>query len=264
MATNMTWVIGASTVFGYGIVISDIRVTNEATGQRWDVLQKAFPVGKFIVGGFTGNVSVGLKLLDSLKHFLKDTQPEQDECWEPEWVADEWCHQARNIFASEENRNPNVGDTHILTVGISPDESTFGNGKVCVTAFRSPSFDPETVVGGNRAISVGSGSQVERYRESLEYLISDPNLIYMQGEIGNTGGFAGVVANMIHRDVTLHPVESVSPHAHFFVIRLGQIQEQRTEGMPNVATNWNELLQELTPTGQTDTSALVADATRSR
>ena len=62
----MTWVIGSSTMFGYGIVMSDIRVTCTKTGNTMDVLQKAFPVGRFIVAGLAGDVGIGFTLLRSM------------------------------------------------------------------------------------------------------------------------------------------------------------------------------------------------------
>jgi hypothetical protein len=66
----MTWVIGASSLFGHGAVISDIQVTFR-TGQTVDLLQKAYPLGRFIVGGFSGSVLIGFRLLQSLKDMLK-------------------------------------------------------------------------------------------------------------------------------------------------------------------------------------------------
>src|SRR5438046_110456 len=141
----MTWVMGASTLFGYGCVISDIQVTDENTGKTWDVLQEAFPVGKFIVGGLAGDVGIGLTLLRSLQLFLSEMAPGSDECCEPEWVADEWSKKARRIYAAVASEIQ-IGDSHILTVGISPDQAAFGGAKACISVFRSPDFTPEIVV----------------------------------------------------------------------------------------------------------------------
>lgn len=66
----MTWVVGASTLFGYGVLVSDIQVTDEVTGHRMDILQKAFSVGKYIVAGMAGDVRTGLILLSDLSRFL--------------------------------------------------------------------------------------------------------------------------------------------------------------------------------------------------
>lgn len=43
---TMTWVIGAASLFGYGVMLSDVRVSFP-NGQRADMLKKAYPVGPF-------------------------------------------------------------------------------------------------------------------------------------------------------------------------------------------------------------------------
>jgi hypothetical protein len=43
----MTWVIGASSVFGYGAMMSDVRV-RFSDGRKRDLLQKAYPVGPYM------------------------------------------------------------------------------------------------------------------------------------------------------------------------------------------------------------------------
>jgi hypothetical protein len=54
----MTWVIGASSIFDYGAMMSDVRVTF-SNGRTLDLLQKAYPVGPYIVAGFAGSVRIG-------------------------------------------------------------------------------------------------------------------------------------------------------------------------------------------------------------
>ena len=66
----MTWVIGASPYAGgYGVMLSDIQVTL-ANGTTLDILQKAYPVGNYIVAGFAGSVRIGFELLQSRKDSL--------------------------------------------------------------------------------------------------------------------------------------------------------------------------------------------------
>lgn len=65
----MTWVIGVASLFGHGVVISDIRVTFN-NGASVDMLQKAYPVGNFMVAGFAGSVLIGFNLLNSLAKVL--------------------------------------------------------------------------------------------------------------------------------------------------------------------------------------------------
>lgn len=255
----MTWVIGASTIFGYGIVISDIRVTCQTSGKTMDVLQKAFPMGKWMVAGLAGEVSIGLTLLRSLQLLFDEMILAPDECCEPEWVAAKWSKEAKRMYA-DVARDNDSDECHILTVGLQPTSTdTLGGATVCVSVYRSPDFVPETVLAGNQVQSIGSGAQVVQYRESLECMISDEDLVYMQGEVGSIGGFGRVIWDMLRRDVTLHPVEVVSPHFHLFLIRLGGIEEWRSPQMPDVAHNWPELLEKIN--SEMDSNALVATAT---
>ena len=61
---NMTWVVGAPSVFGYGALYSDVQVTF-ADGNTRDLVQKAYPLSNFIAAGFAGSVRVGFMLLQS-------------------------------------------------------------------------------------------------------------------------------------------------------------------------------------------------------
>lgn len=254
----MTWVIGASTIFGYGIVISDIRVTCQLTGKTMDVLQKAYPMGKWMVAGLAGDVSIGLTLLRSLQLFFDEMNPAPDECCEPEWVATEWSKEAKRIYADVAHDN-DIGECHILTVGLQPTSTdTLGGAKPCVSVYRCPDFVPGTVVAGNRVQSIGSGADVSRYRDSLEHMLAGKDLVYMRGEQGSIGGFGRVIWHMLQRDVTLHPVEGVSPHFHLFLISLGGIEEWRSPQMPDVAHNWPELLEKIN--NQMGSDALIATA----
>jgi hypothetical protein len=47
--------MGASSIFGYGAIISDVRVTF-ADGSEKDMVQKAYSLGPYIVGGFAGPI----------------------------------------------------------------------------------------------------------------------------------------------------------------------------------------------------------------
>jgi hypothetical protein len=212
-AKDMTWVIGASTVFGYGVVLSDICVTCEQTGKTWDALQKAFPLGKFIVGGLAGDVGTGLSMLRSLQMFLSDDPPPRGECWEPEYVAETWSKEARRLYG-EIAANEDVGMVELLTVGVSPHPETLGGSIPVINVFRSPEFDPEVVKGGNKAVSIGSGAEVKHYCETLERLFQTEDLIYLQSEVGSPGGFGRVVANMINWEVAQNPVGGISPFFH--------------------------------------------------
>jgi len=83
----MTWVIGGSTVFGYGVMISDICVSFEQ-GPSKDCLQKIYPVGNHIIGGFAGSIQLGFAMLQDLRSFLHLPEKEEKEnAWHPDWVG---------------------------------------------------------------------------------------------------------------------------------------------------------------------------------
>lgn len=258
---QMTWIIGASTGFGYGVVLSDVCVTCEKTGKRWDALQKAFPLGKFIVGGLAGDIGTGLSMLKSLQLFLSNPPPARDECWEPEYVSETWSREAKRMYG-DIAATERVGAVHILTVGVSPRSEALGGGVPVVTIFRSPEFIPEMVVGGNKAVSIGSGAHVGRYCKELEHLFQIEDPVYLQAEVGSPGGFGRVVANMINKETALNPTEGISRSFHLFHIRLGRIETWTPNGMPNVATNWPDLLKKIE--GESDADALTATVNRDR
>lgn len=66
----MTWVVAASTLYGYGALFSDVQVTFK-DGHTEDILQKAHPISNFIAAGFAGSVRIGFMLLQSLHEALR-------------------------------------------------------------------------------------------------------------------------------------------------------------------------------------------------
>src|SRR5689334_5809938 len=99
----MSWVVGANTMLGYGIMVSDICVTLELPGGRReyrDVLQKVHKVGESVAAGFAGNIPIGLFMIEYLRDFLRMSDEELREgmCWEPEWVAETFAPLARETF----------------------------------------------------------------------------------------------------------------------------------------------------------------------
>ena len=152
----MTWIVGASTLFGYGAIISDVQVSCSTSGRRMDVLQKAHPVGKYIVAGFAGGVRPGLALLESLQNFLSSEDAADDECWDPQWVADNWPIEACRVYQELERQGPDP-ETHILMLGLkaagTPEKRVMGGAIGHLSVFRSPDFVPQSKKGGRKAIT---------------------------------------------------------------------------------------------------------------
>src|SRR5262245_39838206 len=114
----MTWVIGASSIFGYGAMLSDVRVTFK-DGRQLDLVQKSFPVGPYIVAGFAGSVKIGFQMLRSLTKFLiVPPDAPKPGARDPEWVAEHWKAIAAHTFSTADARERALG-CQILLVGVS-------------------------------------------------------------------------------------------------------------------------------------------------
>jgi hypothetical protein len=189
----MTWVIGASSIFGYGAMMSDVRVTF-SDGRKRDLLQKAYPVGPYIVAGFAGSVRIGFQMLESLAKFLiVPPNAPQPGAWEPEWVAEHWKPIAFQIFASADTQEQALR-CQILLVGISNkiDPEVAANPRAvqmpraCIVRFSSPDFEP---VIKNTRLSVdhiGSGGGMEHYTKVMQkhFELSSDSLKAEMGALG--------------------------------------------------------------------------------
>ena len=111
--------VGGSSPFGYGVLVSDVRVSWK-DGTEADLLRKAYRVGPYLLAGFAGSVNIGFQLIDSLQNFL--VPPENSpSAWKPEWVTEHWHPEAAQIFASAPP-DEQAGHSQLLIVGVSPDE----------------------------------------------------------------------------------------------------------------------------------------------
>jgi hypothetical protein len=223
----MTWVVGAASVFGYGVMISDVRVTFPS-GQTADALRKAFPVGPYVVAGFAGSVYIGYQLLGSLEAFLfvPPSAAQADRlAWQPEWVAQHWSPEAKRIFAAAPHLERRLG-SQLLLVGVSPNENMGAPEipRVYIVRFSSPHFVPGFMRKGLRVAHIGSGAGIERYkrafRQHFRYGASS-----LRAEVGGQHGWARMLGHTAEIVTDEHPVQGVSPHMHILVCRRGGIDE---------------------------------------
>jgi hypothetical protein len=253
----MTWVIGASSLLGYGVMVSDIRV-RFASGQKADIVKKAYPVGPFIVAGFAGSVLIGFKLLDSLGDFLVPPPTPLGEmaAWQPQWVAHNWAPMAKQVFDASPVHERRLR-SHILMVGVSPDEDLGAPQvrRVYIIRFSDPDFQPGFMKRAFTLCHIGSGGGVSLYKRAFRshFHLRASSL---RAELGGPGGWAMMLGQTVNIVASEHPVEGVSRHVHILVCRLGEIFEgnndQRTypaDGsppiefrMPHVATSYGEFL----------------------
>jgi hypothetical protein len=254
----MTWVIGASSLFGYGVMLSDVRVTFP-NGKTADILKKAYPVGPCIVAGFSGSVLIGFRLLQSIYDFLAipPDDPETDNlAWRPAWVAQEWSPKARKIFATSPAAERKLG-AQFLMVGVSPDEDmgTPNTRRVYIVRFSDPDFRPGFMRRAFTVAHIGSGGGVSLYKRALrDHFRLDASSL--RAETGRPEGWAGMLGETVTMVVDEQPIRSVSPHMHILVCRLGEIFEGTNSKriyppdgsgpilfeMPKVATSYEEFI----------------------
>lgn len=71
----MTWVIGMPGLLNGGAAIADIRIAvlNGRGGRRAvEGVQKIHQVGRWMILGFAGNVEVGFRAVNDLRHYLSE------------------------------------------------------------------------------------------------------------------------------------------------------------------------------------------------
>lgn len=252
---QLTWVIGASSLFGYGVMLSDVRVTFQ-NGATADMLRKAYPVGPYIVAGFAGSVLIGFQLLLSLQKFLyvDPSDPQIDSlAWKPEWVAEGWAPEAKKIFAAALPSEKKLR-SHFLMVGVSPE--TLGSfPRVYIVRFSGPDFRPGFMRKAFTLCHIGSGGGVSLYKRALrDHFRIDASSL--RAETGRPEGWAGMLGETVTMVADEQPIQSVSPHMHILVCRLGEISAG-TNGkriyppdgsepilfeMPKVATSYDDFI----------------------
>lgn len=247
----MTWIIGASTVIGYAVGISDIRVTF-ADGSEKDCLQKLYPMSRFIAAGFAGSVRIGFAMLDALASLLQDL-PER-AAWHPDEVADCCQDLARQVFQLAP-QTEQVRHSHLMLLGAHPTEDVGmpGCARCSVYILRSPDFVPQLAQTGE-VVSIGSGSAVASYQKALDGFSSNILSLLRGEEMGARMGFLSL-SMVVQKTIEQNPTAGISPHAHICVVRRASIQVVTNDEnryppsgevieirMPPVAATWAEFV----------------------
>jgi|GEM_PF-1232859 len=222
----MTWVIGESSKFGYGLLVSDIQV-RFSNGKTANILQKVYPLGKFIAGGFAGSVKIGFDLLDSLKKFL---QPpviyEKDYCVYPHWVAEKWSNEALSVWNNSSENEKNLGSKFLIVAAYPSNDYNylFGNCKICIIRVSSPEFKPK-IINKIGIWSIGSGSQVKEYKNAIKSLIKNeitPEDEVFGIELFQPGTIATNFLFRLSRTIEKRPNE-FSKNLHMVTVKVGEI-----------------------------------------
>jgi hypothetical protein len=250
----MTWVIGATSVFGYGALYSDVQVTL-ADGTTRDLIQKAYPISNFFAAGFAGSVLIGFGLLQSLaESTLLPDEVAATHSWDPVSVAERWQAAARNVFESAPASERALG-AQFLLLGASPTQNAGLGSRMFLIRFAAPRFSPGIMGKFLMSCSIGSGSGVHDYKRSIKPLIRLASRMN-QAEIMNPNGWAQQLAFSISRAVNRYPRNGISTHFHAVVVRRGSLSTWNNDErihypdgsirevrMPEVARSYEEFVE---------------------
>jgi hypothetical protein len=243
----MTWVFGSATFLGSAILVGDVQVTL-GDGQTVDCLQKVYALDQNVLGGFAGDVYAGFALLGSLQRFLH----RHDEAVPVERVFECFPRIAGETFARLDAQHQS--GWAVMVAGASPNEKALYGSRARLARFTYPHFDADEIA-TNEWAAIGSGSDVEAYREELQTAMGEEarNLLVM--ESNNPGGFANTLTITIIMNVFDMPsVSGIAKHFHIGTVFADRCwirksdRELFAEGpprqirMPPVATSWSELL----------------------
>ncbi|WNJ89109.1 hypothetical protein [Bosea sp. 685] len=251
----MTWVIGASSILGHGLMISDVRISF-GDGTEADLLRKSYRVAPYILAGFAGSVDIGLRLIGSLQDFLNVPDLPNNAAWQPDWVAENWSPIAARLFDDSPSMEQSSG-SQIIMVGVSPNENMGASGfqRVYVTKFNWPDFIPVHMGKGLSVCHIGSGSNIERYESGVAEFFKFDSSAMLAGMQSGPTGWSQMVGSSIGRIVSESPAPGISPHVFIDACQLGTFwsgtNDQNTyhpDGskvefrMPEVASNYRDFI----------------------
>lgn len=206
----MTLVIGITTGFLGGAILSDTRVTFPCGGSR-EMLRKAYPVGNFVAAGFAGSVTIGFALIRNLTMNLQLPIGAETDVWEPFSVARAWAPLAKAIFDAAPSNEQQLG-SRVLIAAHDPK----GSG-VRLIRFASPDFSPKFLRQGLRTCSIGSGAGDRRYMRVVRPhadIRSSPASLLQAG----VAAWTGALADSVGHEAATHPRDDVGHHFHVLTV----------------------------------------------
>jgi hypothetical protein len=206
----MTWIIGSAALFGSAILVSDARVQfkcTDGTTRYSDCLQKIYPLGRFVIGGFSGSVNIGFGILAALQAEFSQGPP--DAALDMNVVANTWLQRVvRRQFREAPDHERQLKSSVILASahpnqnrGDSPWPVTY------VHVLSSPEFVPyEAEV--SSVVAIGSGASASGYMDALKTLGSDER--FLHAAMNNDGRNASLLAHMVSTALETLPIQGVS------------------------------------------------------
>lgn len=248
----MTWIIGCPTIFGYGFLISDVRVTLDGKPSRVSI-QKVHPVGHFLMAGFSGSVEFGFFIVAALQKSIAAHGP--GVTVQP---GKFYFSVYRHIRRSFEECSPNVKalGSQIILMGASPalDNGIPGQAVVTGAILRSrDGFVPRILratVPPYTIDSIGNGRAVQPYADALERQAKNTDII-----LGTPvpGAYSYMFAYPLRLAIQENPDPSVSDYLQIMEVSRAGFRLNDTAGklyppdgdpievkVPPLARSWEE------------------------
>lgn len=217
----MTWVVGTPYGFGYGIGISDVRVT--VGSSYYDCLQKIYPVGQFIAMGFAGSVRIGFAMVDAASSFLHSD--DKSLACDPIEVSKQWPSPARKVFGGFPQAERSE-QCHLMMISVHPTENCGESpwARPYVHIFRSPEFEPVSIA-VNKVGAIGCGEVADPCRKAVEELSSDYARMSLirQAEQGTPGGMASMLGIQLTGVLKDAQPKGISAHLQYCWVYRGRI-----------------------------------------
>jgi hypothetical protein len=246
----MTWVFASPTILGSGLCVADIQVT---TGDHevFDCLRKLYPMERNLIAGFAGDVRAGFEMLTALYYVIHDGAAAGGPV-DVERTFERFPKAAALAFSGlpHENRE---GGSQVLLVGATHATNALYESRPMAARFVSPNFSRDEIGAGEWG-SIGSGADIDAYRQELEALTSDEARGLMQLEVNAPGGYARTMSFAVVEAVRkMPPVRGISRHFHTGVVFAHGSQIETSdltwyddEGtheirMPEVADSWESV-----------------------
>jgi hypothetical protein len=210
----MTWIIGTTSLSGHAILASDVCVTfKKPDGRRdyVDCLQKIYPLGRFVLGGFSGSVKIGFEMLGALSTRF-DAIP-QNHAMDIDAAAGAWLPgMAEQVFGLFGDKEKDDGCSIILGwVHPTRNRDALPWPWSYVYTFVSPEFSPLR----DRpleVLSIGSGAAVIHYMKIARNVCSSGAFMSTRGKMQ-----AAILATTLAYELERKPVLGISK---FFQIGL--------------------------------------------
>jgi hypothetical protein len=236
---------------------SDICVTlstNSGEQVLIDCLQKVYPLGQFVLGGFAGSVKIGFTMLAKLQREFSAV--DRSEAWILDIVANTWWPRlAKHIFNSFPKEEKKLG-SQILLASAHPTKNR-GDAPWAWTdvySFSSPNFSPNKA-GQNEIVSIGSGTDISTYINSVKEARDD--FTYHQAMmLGGASAQGMFVASIVEKTVKENPISGVSYLFQVAIVKRGEFSIMNHEydimkpggqkieiRFPDIALNYDQLIQ---------------------